>query len=56
MIRWGSFDSSDAIYKQVGRVREYEMALKTWSDWLDIHINRTKTQLFFMSLSPYHKM
>ncbi|CAK9150436.1 unnamed protein product [Ilex paraguariensis] len=47
---------SDGIYKHVGMLRRYEMALKTWSDWLDIHVNRTKTQLFFMSLSPSHKL
>ncbi|PIN04220.1 hypothetical protein CDL12_23237 [Handroanthus impetiginosus] len=31
------------------------MALKTWSDWLEIHVNRSKTQLFFMSMSPTHE-
>ncbi|KAI3474373.1 hypothetical protein Pfo_029234 [Paulownia fortunei] len=54
-LLWGSFGSSDAIYKTVEmRLRRYEMALNTWSDWLEININRTKTKLFFMSLSPYH--
>ncbi|KAK6118249.1 hypothetical protein DH2020_048035 [Rehmannia glutinosa] len=54
-LLWGSFGSSDAIYKRVEmRLRRYEMALNTWSDWLEININRTKTKLFFMSLSPYH--
>ncbi|CAK9150435.1 unnamed protein product [Ilex paraguariensis] len=53
-LLWESFNSSEGIYKEVGKLRGYEMALKTWSDWLDIHVNRTKTQLFFMSLSPSH--
>ncbi|KAL8039060.1 hypothetical protein ABFS82_10G010900 [Erythranthe guttata] len=54
-ILWGSFGSSDAIYKRVEtNLRLYEMALNTWSEWLEININRTKTKLFFMSLSPYH--
>ncbi|KAL2557931.1 Protein trichome birefringence-like 34 [Forsythia ovata] len=54
-LAWGSFGSSDAIYKEVGmRPRLYEMALNTWSDWLEIHINRTRTKLFFMSPSPIH--
>ncbi|KAG6437050.1 hypothetical protein SASPL_101957 [Salvia splendens] len=52
---WGSFGSSDAIAKKVGmRYRRYEMALTTWSDWLEVNVNRTKTKIFFMSLSPYH--
>ncbi|KAA8517724.1 hypothetical protein F0562_015217 [Nyssa sinensis] len=53
-VLWGSFESSDGIYKEVGMLRSYEMALKTWSDWLDIHINRSRTQLFFVSMSPIH--
>ncbi|KAL3531649.1 hypothetical protein ACH5RR_005170 [Cinchona calisaya] len=54
---WGSFESSNGIYKKIGmQLRRYEMALRTWSDWLEIHINRTKTKLFFTSLSPYHKI
>ncbi|KAL7136108.1 hypothetical protein ABFS83_10G007200 [Erythranthe nasuta] len=54
-ILWGSFGSSDAIFERVEtNLRLYEMALNTWSDWLEININRTKTKLFFMSLSPYH--
>ncbi|XP_043710579.1 protein trichome birefringence-like 34 [Telopea speciosissima] len=54
-LLWGSFDRlDDGIYKEVEMLRSYEMALKTWSDWLDIHVNRTKTQLFFVSMSPTH--
>ncbi|KAL6508067.1 hypothetical protein OROGR_024262 [Orobanche gracilis] len=54
-ILWGSFRSYDAIYKRVEmRYRRYEMALNTWSDWLELNINRNKTKLFFMSLSPFH--
>lgn len=52
--RWGSFDSSSGIYKDVEMLRSYEMALKTWSYWLEIHVNRTSTQLFFVSMSPTH--
>ncbi|KAF5189503.1 trichome birefringence-like [Thalictrum thalictroides] len=53
-ILWGSFEGVDGIYKEVEMLRSYEMALKTWSDWLEIHVNRTKTQLFFVSMSPTH--
>ncbi|KAK6943436.1 Trichome birefringence-like, N-terminal domain [Dillenia turbinata] len=54
-LLWGSFNSSDAIYKEVEVPRSYEMALQTWSDWLEIHVNRTKTKLYFMSMSPTHE-
>lgn len=36
-------------------VRVYEMALRTWSDWLEVHINRNKTRMFFVSMSPTHQ-
>ncbi|OAY41547.1 protein trichome birefringence-like 34 [Manihot esculenta] len=54
-VLWGSFESPDGIYKPVKMPRVYEMALKTWADWLEVHINRTKTQLFFVSISPTHQ-
>ncbi|KAL6337723.1 hypothetical protein AAG906_037317 [Vitis piasezkii] len=54
-VLWGSFESPDGIYKDVEMVRVYEMALKTWSDWLEVHVNRSKTQLFFVSMSPTHQ-
>jgi len=53
--RWGSFGDPDGIYKKVKMLRVYEMALRTWSDWLEVHVNRNKTRLFFVSMSPIHK-
>ncbi|KAF3448043.1 hypothetical protein FNV43_RR08751 [Rhamnella rubrinervis] len=54
-VLWGSFESSDGIYKEVEMLRVYEMALKTWSEWLEVHVNPNKTQLFFVSMSPTHQ-
>ncbi|XP_057983401.1 protein trichome birefringence-like 34 [Malania oleifera] len=55
-ILWGSFETaSDAIYKEVEMPRCYEMALRTWADWLEIHVNRTKTRMFFVTMSPTHQ-
>ncbi|KAI6675240.1 hypothetical protein NL676_003146 [Syzygium grande] len=54
-LLWGSFQSSNAIHKVVKMPRAYEMALNTWSDWLEMHVNRSKTQLFFVSMSPTHE-
>ncbi|KAF6146921.1 hypothetical protein GIB67_036640 [Kingdonia uniflora] len=51
---WGSFAGENGIYKDIEMLRSYEMALETWSDWLEIYINRNKTKLFFMSMSPTH--
>ncbi|CAI8601119.1 unnamed protein product [Vicia faba] len=54
-VLWGSFGDPNGVYKKVRMVRVYEMALRTWSDWLEVHINRNKTQLFFVSMSPTHQ-
>lgn len=54
-VLWGSFGDPDGVYKRVEMVRVYEMALRTWSDWLEVHVNRSKTQLFFVSMSPTHQ-
>ncbi|KAL5180635.1 Protein trichome birefringence-like 34 [Glycine soja] len=53
--RWGSFGDPNGVNKRVGMVRVYEMALRTWFDWLEVHINRNKTKLFFVSMSPTHQ-
>ncbi|XP_010553228.1 PREDICTED: protein trichome birefringence-like 34 [Tarenaya hassleriana] len=53
---WGSFEKSeDGIYKEVEMERAYEMALRTWSQWLELHIRRNTTRLFFISMSPTHE-
>ncbi|KAL7227218.1 hypothetical protein ACSBR1_022142 [Camellia fascicularis] len=54
-VLWGSFESPDGIYKEIEILRSYEMAIKTWSDWLEFHVNHNKTQLFFVSMSPTHE-
>ncbi|VFQ91658.1 unnamed protein product [Cuscuta campestris] len=55
-VLWGSFSEGiNRIYKDVNMLRSYEMALKTWSDWLQIHVNHLRTQVFFVSMSPIHE-
>ncbi|KAL1548108.1 protein trichome birefringence-like 34 [Salvia divinorum] len=52
-ILWGSFGSPNAVYKKVESYqRPYEIVLNTWSEWLEYHINRNKTRIFFASASP----
>ncbi|GMH26538.1 hypothetical protein Nepgr_028381 [Nepenthes gracilis] len=50
----GSFGSPDSIYEEIEMLQSYEMALKTWSDWLQIHVNNSNTHLFWVSMSPFH--
>lgn len=51
---FGSFEEEDRSIKIVKMRRGYEMALRTWSDWLEVNINPNNTQMFFMSMSPIH--
>ncbi|ONK77115.1 uncharacterized protein A4U43_C02F3250 [Asparagus officinalis] len=53
-VLFGSFEDKDGIYKEIEIHRSYELALKTWSDWLEFNVDPLKTQLFFMSMSPTH--
>ncbi|KAH6786176.1 hypothetical protein C2S52_000080 [Perilla frutescens var. hirtella] len=53
-ILWGSFDSPNAIYKKLKTsIRQYEVVLNTWSDFMEFHIDGNKTKIFFMSASPF---
>ncbi|CAO2820159.1 unnamed protein product [Amaranthus hypochondriacus] len=54
-VLWGNFERPDGIYKEVEMLRSYELALRTWSDWLEIHVNHSRTQIFWMSMSPTHE-
>ncbi|XP_008799799.3 protein trichome birefringence-like 34 [Phoenix dactylifera] len=53
-VLWGSFEDKDGIYKEIEAHRAYELALKTWSEWLEFHVDHRRTQMFFMSMSPTH--
>nr|GEW45725.1 protein trichome birefringence-like 34 [Tanacetum cinerariifolium] len=54
-LLWGSFENPTRTFVESGIVRRYEMAMKTWSNWLENHLDHTKTRIFFTSLSPEHK-
>ncbi|KAI3732369.1 hypothetical protein L1987_63573 [Smallanthus sonchifolius] len=52
---WGSFENPKKTIVESRRVTPYEMALKTWSNWLETHLHRKKTRIFFTSPSPGHR-
>ena len=54
IIKYASVEYGDEIYQDMEKLSAYEMALKTWSDWLENHVNPNKTRVFFVSLSPAH--
>ncbi|KAL3654882.1 hypothetical protein CASFOL_000668 [Castilleja foliolosa] len=55
-ISWGSNENPSAVQNRVSKkLVPYEIALRTWSNWMEMHTNRTKTKLFFMSPTAYHE-
>uniref|UniRef100_A0A0E0KKQ4 Uncharacterized protein n=1 Tax=Oryza punctata TaxID=4537 RepID=A0A0E0KKQ4_ORYPU len=67
-VLWGSFDNPAAaavamaaeegdkyaVSKVIGSLRAYELAVRTWADWMEFHVDHARTQLFFMTMSPTH--
>ncbi|BAF13615.1 xylan O-acetyltransferase 14 [Oryza sativa Japonica Group] len=66
-VLWGSFDNPAAVVaaaaeegdeyavsKVIDSLRAYELAVRTWADWMEFHVDRARTQLFFMTMSPTH--
>ncbi|XP_062209470.1 xylan O-acetyltransferase 14-like [Phragmites australis] len=58
-VLWGSFEAPAegarrAVYEVTDSLRAFELATKTWSEWLELHVDRARTRLFFMSMSPTH--
>ncbi|KAF8043427.1 hypothetical protein BT93_A1688 [Corymbia citriodora subsp. variegata] len=54
-VSWGSFTSPDRKYEMMKMPKAYKIALNTWSDWIQVHINRSKTQVFFIGMSATHE-
>lgn len=53
--RRGSFEAAAAAaYEVTDSLRAFEMSMKTWSEWLERHVDRARTGLFFTSISPTH--
>ncbi|CAA0836259.1 Protein trichome birefringence-like 34 [Striga hermonthica] len=55
-LLWGSFGSPEAIKKTVNKkLLPYEIALRTWSNWVEMHVDRDKTKLFFVGPTAYRE-
>uniref|UniRef100_J3M680 Trichome birefringence-like C-terminal domain-containing protein n=1 Tax=Oryza brachyantha TaxID=4533 RepID=J3M680_ORYBR len=54
ILRGGSFSKKPVKYDEMERVAAYRKVLKTWSRWVEKHVDPKKTTVFFMSVSPVH--
>ncbi|CAN6342363.1 unnamed protein product [Urochloa humidicola] len=53
-VHGGSFSRKHVKYDEVERVVAYRKVLKTWSRWVEAHIDPKRTTVLFMSVSPVH--
>ncbi|KAL6619417.1 hypothetical protein ACP70R_034556 [Stipagrostis hirtigluma subsp. patula] len=53
-LRGGSFSRKPVKYDEMERVVAYKKVLKTWSRWVEEHIDPERTTVLFMSVSPVH--
>ncbi|XP_072975230.1 xylan O-acetyltransferase 13-like [Typha angustifolia] len=55
-VLYGSFEDNDtnSNLEDVEMSHGFELALGTWSKWLQMQVDTNKTKMFFVSLSPTH--
>ncbi|CAM0955933.1 unnamed protein product [Alopecurus aequalis] len=54
IVRDGAFARKPVKYDELDRVVAYRQILKTWSDWVEEHVDPKRTMVLFMSVSPVH--
>jgi hypothetical protein len=55
-VMWGSSSSFQqaAAFEVTDSLRAFELSIATWAEWLERHVDRARTRLFFTSMSPTH--
>ncbi|KAH9701771.1 protein PMR5 [Citrus sinensis] len=51
---WDYMESMGTYYQDMDRLVALEKGLRTWANWVDNNIDRSKTRVFFQSISPTH--
>ncbi|RVW77448.1 Protein trichome birefringence-like 42 [Vitis vinifera] len=51
---WDLFQYKGKLVEEMERESAFGMGLRTWARWVDRYVDRTKTTVFFRSLSPQH--
>jgi hypothetical protein len=53
--RWDLFEYEGKVVEKMEIESTFEIAMKTWVGWVDKNIEKTKTKVFFRSISTEHK-
>lgn len=54
IFRWDFIEFGKKIQKDMDRMAAFEIALKTWAEWVDSNIDPSKATVFFQGISPSH--
>ncbi|CAL9771340.1 unnamed protein product [Musa acuminata subsp. burmannicoides] len=51
---WDYMGDSGSFYEDMDRLVAFQKGMSTWANWVDATVDRTKTKVFFQSISPTH--
>ncbi|KAE9598626.1 hypothetical protein Lal_00028254 [Lupinus albus] len=52
--RWDYIELGGKYHQDMDRLAALEKGLKTWANWVDTNIDKTRTKVFFLGISPSH--
>ncbi|KAE9594182.1 hypothetical protein Lal_00001399 [Lupinus albus] len=51
---WDYIELGGKYYPDMDRLAALERGMKTWANWVDTNIDKSKTKVFFLGISPSH--
>ncbi|KAL1829026.1 hypothetical protein ACET3Z_007438 [Daucus carota] len=51
---WDYMEAEGQLYQDMERLVALERGLRTWAKWVDANVDKSKTRVFFQSISPTH--
>ncbi|CAL9122609.1 unnamed protein product [Musa acuminata var. zebrina] len=51
---WDYMGDAGSFYEDMDRLVAFQKGMSTWANWVDATVDRTKTKVFFQSISPTH--
>ncbi|CAA7398202.1 unnamed protein product [Spirodela intermedia] len=51
---WDYMEEGGSYYADMDRLVALKKGMSTWANWVEANVDRTKTRLFFLSVSPTH--